>query len=166
MNTFVGKLSECVRWLRAKVAEYEERERHMGREPDELLFKVMVWKRKRSLSQNAYYWVLLNKLGLTLGYASDELHGHMLREYGVYDVFTVRDDVPLNDYFRYWDEVGSGFMDGVKYRHVRAFKGSSEMDSTEFSKLLNGVIQECQQQGIETMTPQDAAKLMWYEGVA
>ena len=43
-------------------------------------------------------------------------------------------------------------------------KGSSEMDSGEFSKLLDGVIQECRQQGIETMTPQEAARLRWIEG--
>lgn len=37
-------------------------------------------------------------------------------------------------------------MDGVRYSHVRAFKGSSEMDRAEFGKLLDGVVQECRQQ--------------------
>ena len=156
---FVGNLGECVKWLRAKVAEHQAN----GGDGD-LLFEVRVWKRKRSLTQNAYYWALLNRLGQALGYPSDELHGHMLREYGVCDVFTVRADVPLRDYFRYYDVVGSGVMDGVRYSHVRAFKGSSEMDSAEFSRLLNGVIEECRQQGIETMTPEEAARLKWIEG--
>ncbi len=158
---FVGGLRDCVERLRAWEAEHAAKLRRDGREPDALLFEVKVWRSKRSLDQNAYYWALLGRLGQALGYPSDELHRHMLREYGVYDVFTVRADVPLADYFRYWDEVGQGQMDGVRYRHIRAFKGSSEMDSGEFSRLLDGVIQECRQQGIETMTPQEAARLRW-----
>ena len=142
---FVGGIRDCIRWLKAKDAEHAEREHREGREPDDVLYEVRVWKRKRTLDQNAYYWALLNRLGLALGYPSEKLHAHMLREYGVYDVFTVRADVPLSDYFRYWDEVGQGEMDGVRYRHIRAFKGSSEMDSGEFSKLLDGVIQECRE---------------------
>lgn len=152
---YVGKAQECIRRLRELIAE--------GKAED-TWYEVRTWKKGRSLSQNAYYWALLNRLGQALGYPSDELHRHMLREYGVYDVFTVRADVPLADYFRYWDVVGQGSMDGVLYRHVRAFKGSSEMDTGEFSKLLNGVIEECRQQGIETMTPQEAARLRWIGG--
>ena len=150
---FVGKAQECIAWLF-----------QAAREDGGALFEVRLWKRRRSLTQNAYYWALLNRLGLALGYPSDELHRHMLREYGSYDVFTVRADVPIAKYFRYYDVVGSGQVDGVLYSHVRAFKGSSEMDSGEFSKLLNGVIQECRQQGIETMTPEEAARLRWIEG--
>ena len=152
---FVGKAQECIAWLFQAARETD----------GGALFEVRLWKRKRSLTQNAYYWALLNRLGLALGYPSDELHRHMLREYGSYDVFTVRADVPIAKYFRYYDVVGSGIGEnGVRYSHVRAFKGSSEMDSGEFSKLLNGVIQECQQQGIETMTPEEAARLRWIEG--
>ena len=149
---FVGSAKECMRRLRELTAE------------GDALYEIRTWKRGRSLNQNAYYWELLGLLGEALGYPKDELHRHMLREYGCYDVFTVRDDVPLADYFRYWDVVGEGDMDGRHYLHVRAFKGSSEMDSTEFSHLLNGVIQECEQQGINTMTPQEAARLKWIGG--
>lgn len=156
---YVGDLRECIRRLEAWQAEHDA----AGRE-DGLLFEVRTWKRKRSLTQNAYYWALLNRLGEALGYPSDELHGHMLRSYGPCDVFTVRADVPLASYFRYYDVVGRGSADGVEYRHVRAFKGSSEMDRAEFGRLLDGAIQECRQQGIETMTPQEAARLRWIEG--
>lgn len=154
---YVGSAQECVAWL----FQAARLDRDSG---EDKLYQVGDWKRKRSLTQNAYYWALLNRLGQALGYPSEELHAQMLRSYGACDVFTVRADVPLDAYFRYYDVVGQGVMDGVTYRHVRAFKGSSEMDTAEFSKLLNGVIQECQQQGIETMTPEEAARLKWVGG--
>jgi len=155
---YVGRANDCAKWLRQRAAELAAQGK------DDALFEVRLWKRKRSLTQNAYYWALLNRLGLALGYPSDELHGHMLRSYGPCDVFTVRADVPLGHYFRYYDVVGVGRLDGREYRHVRVFKGSSEMDSNEFSKLLNGCIEECRQQGIETMTQAEAARLRWVEG--
>ena len=157
VGKFVGDALQCARWVRQKGEELAHKEP---------LFEVRVWRSRRSLNQNAYYWVLLGRLGYVLGYASDELHRHMLREYGVYDVFTVRDDVPLDDYFRYYDTVGEGVMDGVRYVHVRAFKGSSEMDTAEFTRLLNGVIEECRQQGIETDTPEQVARMKRMEGAA
>lgn len=152
---FVGKAGDCIRWLRERAAERKEARK------GELLFDVRVWKSKRSLAQNAYYWALLNRLTLALGIPSDELHMHMLRSYGPCDVFTVRDDVPLGDYFRYYDVVGEGWSQGRRYVHIRAFKGSSEMDTAEFSKLLDGVMQECRQQGIETLTPEEVAAMEW-----
>ena len=135
-----------------------------GQDPD-CLFEVKPHKKRRSLTQNAYYWVLLNQLARVLGVPDTELHGHMLREYGSCDAFTVRADVPLADYFRYYDVVGAGELDGVRYRHVKAYKGSSEMDSGEFKRLLDGVIEECQIQGIPTMTPEEVARMRWVEGV-
>lgn len=121
-------------------------------------------KRKRTLTQNAYYWALLNQLARTLGMGDSELHGHMLREYGVADTFTVRADVPLRSYFRYFDVIGGGQMDGVRYSHVRVYKGSSEMDSSEFGRLLDGMREECEIQGIPTLTRAEIAKLRWMEG--
>ena len=37
------------------------------------------------------------------------------------------------------------------------------MDKNEFRVLLDGVIQEAQQQGICTLTPNEVARLRWVE---
>jgi hypothetical protein len=54
-------------------------------------------------------------------------------------------------------------MNGKEYNHVRIYKGSSKMDSTEFARLLDGTIQECEQQGIQTLTPREIAELKFIE---
>ena len=41
----------------------------------------------------------------------------------------------------------------------RIYKGSSEFDSKEMSIFIDGIIQECKQLDIETMTPNEIAKL-------
>lgn len=157
---FVGRASEVAMWIRAQADSM----RVQGK--DEPLFEAKLRKRKRTLTQNAYYWELLGKLAAKLGMGNDEVHGLMLRSYGCYDVFTVREDVPLASYFRYFDVVGEHVMDGRRYLTVRAFKGSSEMDSGEFSRLIDGMRQECEQQGIQVMTPSEMASLKFVEGAA
>lgn len=46
---------------------------------------------------------------------------------------------------------------------VRVMKGSSQMDSAEFSRLVNGMREECESQGIPVMTPAEIAALRFVE---
>lgn len=39
-------------------------------------------RRRRTLTQNAYYWAMLNRLAAKLGMADSEVHLGMLRDYG------------------------------------------------------------------------------------
>lgn len=143
MSGMVGTPQRIIEWL------FDQ--------PRDALFEVKERKDARSLAQNAYYWSLLGQLAGKLRMPNSEVHRHMLREYGVADVFTVREDVPLGGYFRYFDVIGHGTMNGRDYSHVRVYKGSSEMDSAEFSRLLDGMRQECEAQGIVTLTPEEQA---------
>ena len=157
----VGNAYEVIDWVNSKLRSWHEQ----GKD-SEPVFTAKLRKRKRTLTQNAYYWVLVGKLAAKVRLSHNEVHEMMIRSYGAYDVFTVREDVPLNAYFKYYDIVGSAWMNGANYRHVRVFKGSSEMDSAEFSRLIDGMRQECEQQGIEVMTPTEIAALKYVEGAA
>ena len=158
---YTGKAQEVMTRLFAFVEEW-----HKNNQGDEPLFYIKLWKEKRSLDQNAYYWLLLNRLARTLGYDNDQVHDWMLRSYGVHDVLLVDANVPLCDYFDHYDVLMTGYVDGRLYNHVRVFKGSSKMDRTEFSHLLEGLIQECRQQGIETRTPAEVAQMQYAESIA
>lgn len=114
------------------------------------VIEARVVKPRRSLDQNALYWELLGQLAHVLRMGNDELHRRMVEDYGPYTVVSVRDDVPLGEFFRYWKIVGHGEVNGNRFAHVRVHKGSSEMDTAEFSRLLDGIIAECEAQGIPT----------------
>lgn len=146
-----GTALECIQWLATQDPEGK--------------FEVTdaKKKRKRSLTQNAYYWVMLNKLAAKLRMSDSELHKNMLREYGVYDVFSVLDVVPIEGYFKYYDVIGKGVAKGRLFKHVKVYKGSSQMDSAEFSRLIDGMREECVLQGIDVMTPSEIAQLKWVE---
>ena len=146
-----GTALECIQWL----ASQEPTKRFEVTEETS--------KKKRSLTQNAYYWVMLNKLAARLRMPDSELHKNMLRDYGVCDVFSILDSIPIDGYFKYYDVIGHGYVNGRRFKHVKVYKGSSHMNSNEFSRLIDGMREECVLQGIDVMTPQEIAEMRWVE---
>lgn len=149
MQEYAGKPREIINWLldQDQAATFVVKER----------------KERRSLTQNGYYWALLDKLAGKLRMPRDEVHWHMLKSYAPCEVFTVLKKVPLEKYFRYAEVYAEGELNGKEYNHVIVYKGSSKMDSAEFARLLDGAIEECEAQGIPTMTKTEIEKLRFVE---
>jgi len=128
-------------------------------QPDQT-FEVKVWHPKRSLTANNYYWALLSHLAEALRTSNDELHEIMLERYGVVEgtLITVKADVPLSRIEGHWMLYKS---DGKWNAYVQLL-GSSKMDSAQFSALLDGLISECREQGIETMPETEIQRLKGY----
>lgn len=127
------------------------------------LFEIKEKKSKRSLTANAYYWSLLNQLASVMRLSSDKLHFMMLKRYSVCEVVSVKSDIKVDGYFRYYEAIGQSDLNGKEFTHYKIYKGSSEMDSKEFSILLDGLISECEEQGIPVLTPDEVAKLKYIE---
>lgn len=51
-----------------------------------------------------------------------------------------------------------------KFTHYKVYKGSSEMNSKEFSILLDGLVSECNEQSIATLTKSEREQLHFIEG--
>ena len=125
----------------------------------EKLYEVREYKQKRSLTANAYFWVLVNEIANVTNQSKDEIHLQMLKEYGQNEVFSIRSDIDVSRYLKYYEEIGKGKVNGKEFTHYRVFKGSSEMDSREMAILIDGVVQEAEQLGIPTLTPNEIARL-------
>ena len=136
-----GTATECIAYLTR--CEPEKR------------YEVKEARKKRTLTQNAYYWSMLNKLAAKLGMPDSEVHLNMLRDWGASETFLVQEQVPLDAYFRYYDvlrRLGASV-------EVKVYKPSSQMDSAEFTHLVQGMREECEAQGIDVMTPEEIASL-------
>lgn len=142
---------------------------------DKLLrITVKLWRDKRSLDANSYYWVLLSRLAEAVGISKPRAHNLMLRKYGqnlVIDsqiAFLVIPDTEEAEetaleaesfHIRPTSQVKQG-KDGKMYRTYTALAGSSTYDTKEMSELINGLVSECKEQGIETLTPDELARMM------
>lgn len=147
----IGNAKAIIQWL-------------FDQQDAEKLYEIKEKKSKRSLTANAYYWSLLNQLASIMRMDNQECHFIMLKRYGQYEVVSIRSDVSLHGYFKYYEEIGKGTVNGKEFTHYKIYKGSSQMDSKEFAILLDGVRSECEEVGIPTLTPSEIAQLKFIGG--
>lgn len=128
---------------------------------------------KRSLSQNAYFHVLLGKIADAMRLPKPVVHNMMIRRYGqaqgiagrlvtvaIPDTEKAEKETLLAETFhlRPTAQVRMGTK-GQMFRTYVMMKGSHELDSREMAILLDGTIQEAEQLGIETLTPRERERL-------
>lgn len=142
-------------------------------------YEVKEHRQKRSLNANGYYWSLLGQLAKVMKISSTRIHNENLRKLGLVeriDGRVVTLALPDTDeaemmviesdtyHLKPTSQVRTG-RDGVVYRTYVMLRGSSTFDKQEFSALLDFLIQDCQEQDIETITPQQKAEMMERYGV-
>ena len=116
---------------------------------------------KRSLDANAYFWVLVGKIADKLRASKDEIYFEMLKKYGQSITVTVRAGVDLSRAgFKYYELFKDGISAGKPFVAYRVFIGSSQYDTREMSVLIDGVVQEAKELGIETLTPLELAEIL------
>lgn len=158
------------------VAQFELSEPPQYPQDKELSVEVKEYRKHRSLTANAYYWTLLTELAKKIGRGNSYMHNKMLCEYSSP---VILEDVPMTAFIPDTYEALEKIFNAETYhlkpttkviagkngdlRCCYVMKGSHDMNTEEFSRLLNGLIDECQQCGIETLTPDELARLRYEE---
>lgn len=145
----VGKADEVIKWLLN-----QDREK---------LFEVKPYRQKRSLNANAYAWMLINEMANRLRTSKDEVYQEMLKRYGQSRVISVLSEIDISRFVKYYEEIGKGHVEGKEFTHYRCFIGSSEYDSREMAILIDGIVDEAQELGIDTLptTAVERMKALW-----
>lgn len=122
-------------------------------------YEIKEHREKRSLNANAYCWCLIGQIADNMRKSKEDVYMQMLRDYGQSEIISVRADININGYFKYFDKFGTGKVNGKDFIHYKIYKGSSEYDTREMTIFIDGVIQEAQALGIQTLTPTQLAEL-------
>lgn len=123
---------------------------------------------KRSLSANAYAWALMNQLSAKINRPVLDIYRDLIRDIGGSSALvTLRADA-ARAFKNGWESKGDGWQvhkldemttpQGVFY-NLQCWYGSSQFDSAQMHRLIELIVQECQQQDIPTMTPEEISKL-------
>lgn len=146
-------------------------EKYKGRD---LRVTLVEWREKRSLDANAYYWVLVGKMADALKVSSPRMHNLLLRRYGAVEQYGGQNCyvvIPDTDeaaervleaetyHLRPTSQVKEG-TDGTMWRTYQMLKGSHLYDTKEMSRLIDGIVSECKEMGIETMTPEQIERML------
>lgn len=145
----IGNIKQCMLYL--------------SLQDDSKTYEVKEYKEKRSLNANSYYWVLLSKLARILNISNEEAHFKMIKSYSNCYVVPLNENVNPQHIFKYYEEYKPGTIKGIKVIMYKVYQPSSEMNTKEFSKLLDGLVSECKELEIEAKTPEELAQLEGYE---
>lgn len=126
---------------------------------------------RRSLSANSYLWALLDDLAFTLStqaapLTKEELYRKYIKEVGIWkDVHNIEPEA-AKTVRTAWEMLGTGWVtEQVDYEPdgdhlvIRLYYGSSTYNTKQMSRLLDAVIADCKEQGIDVATPAELALL-------
>ena len=140
---------------------------------------VKLFRKSRSLNANAYYWQLLGKICEVTGENAAYRHNMNLRECGYIElidgqaVYVVIPDTEEAEkkvdayesvHLKPTSQIKGG-KDGKLYRTYMMLRGSHTFDTKEMSRLIDIVIGQAKDLGIETATPDQIAEMLQKWGV-
>lgn len=143
------------------------------REKD-LAISLKTYRPGRSLTANAYYWVLVAKIAEAIGQNQAIVHNILLRRYGqmkiiggdivttlVLDTVEAEQEV-LEDELEHLKptNVLKEGKDGRRWRVYRVMKGSSKYDTKEMATLIDGAVSEAREMGLETLPDAEVERMM------
>lgn len=128
----------------------------------DITLEIKKWRNKRSLDANAYAWKLISELAVKLETTKDEIYLKLLKDYGVSLVVSVKSEEDIEKIkkaFKYYEPFGNGVIGQKKFTHYKIYIGSSAYDTKEMSIFIKGIVSECEELGIPTLTPAEIAEL-------
>lgn len=130
--------------------------------------EIKEYRQKRSLDANAYAWVLIDKIAAAVGLPKTEVYRNAIKELGgVSDTVCVM-DAAVDALCNGWSHNGLGWVTETLPSKIKGctnvilYYGSSTYDSKTMSRLIDGLIEDARNMGIETMTPQELERLEGY----
>lgn len=140
---------------RMKVNETDD----LLRKGRQIILDLLPKKRKRSLDANAYAWVLIDKIAAALRMDKVEVYRDAIRDIGGNsDVVMVANDA-VDKLCEVWGQRGTGWVAEVTDRAdtvstVLLHYGSSAYDTKQMSILIDHLVQDAKELGIETLPPE------------
>ena len=149
----------CISFKTKNLAEAEQLYLKL-KDVDDITLTAKKYSKRRSLDANAYLWVLINKMANMLCSDCDSVYLEMLKSYGQQFVVKIKEDKQglFERSYKYFEKHETLKESGVQY--YRVYIGSSQYDTKEMSDLINGVVSEAKELGIDTDTPEQIQLLL------
>lgn len=127
----------------------------------ELAVEIKQYRKRRSNDANSYFWLLVGKLAAAMRTSTDEVYLLMLERYGVFTHIVVKPHIveQVKKQWRTVRELGEVTVNGKTGIQLQCYFGSSTYDSLQMSVLIDGVVSECKDLGIETIPPAELESL-------
>ncbi len=129
---------------------------------------IQLKRKKRSLDANAYFWTLCGKLSAVVGVPPAEIYRQYIRDIGGnYEIVPIREDA-VGRWLANWNARGLGWIcedlgasrKTPGYHNMICYAGSSTYDTAQMSRLIDLLVQDCKEQEVETLPPDELERLV------
>ena len=127
----------------------------------EYIFTLEEYSEDRSLEANNFMWSLIGKIARALKTSKIELYREYLKRYGVSFLVQIPKDkkAEILKKYKYCEEFELYYNENPETICMEVIIGSSEYSKKDFSELLDGVITEAKELGIDT-DPEEVKQIM------
>lgn len=127
---------------------------------------VKKWRKKRSNDANSYFHVLVTPIAEARGISNDEVKRMLVVDYGTLARdednqiigFKLPPGVDVSRIYPYTKLFKQVEENGKLFNCYLVYKRSSEMDTKEMARLIDGAVHEAKELGIDTDTPEERAR--------
>ena len=131
----------------------------------DLDIEIKKHREKRSLSANAYCWVLADKIAAVTGQSPRDVYRETIRNIGGVSDIVCAQDRAVETLRSGWEAKGIGWMTDVMpsklegCTNIILYYGSSTYDTAQMTRLIDMLVTEAKDLGIETATPAELQRL-------
>lgn len=156
-------LSLCI--PRKTAQDYVQQLKEVLGKGKHLQVEIKQYRKRRSLDANSYAWVLMSKIADALNISKDEVYIEMLKRYGQREeqlISVIAEGVPaiMRATNEHCSVVGESELNGKLFKHLAILIGSSQYDTKQMSILIDGIVSECKELGIETKPDEEIKSLI------
>ena len=134
---------------------------------DEKVYELTIKekKKKRSLDANAYCWALIREISKVVSQPPENVYREFIHRGNAYTIVPIK-TVAVERYTEIWaahglgwivEDMGESKLEG--FRNLKCYHGSSSYDAAEMSRMIDEIVYECKNLGIETATGSELALL-------
>jgi hypothetical protein len=122
----------------------------------ELELTIKKYYPKRSLQANRYCWKLITEISSILRTTNEEIYLDMLIKYGQTDIIQLSKGIDVSRYVDYYRLLEADLDTNTYLIAI----GSSKYNSSEMSRLIEGIVDDAKSLGIQTETPNEIARMV------
>lgn len=122
----------------------------------DLELTVKKYHPKRSINANRYCWKLIGEIAKCLKTTNEEIYLDMLIKYGQIDTIQLKKEIDVSRYVDYYNLIEADLDTNTYLIAV----GSSKYNSSEMSRLIEGIVDDAKSLGIQTETPNEIARMV------
>jgi len=131
----------------------------------ELSVEIKAYRKKRSLDSNAYCWILCQKIAEVIHSTKELVYKKVIKDVGQFELMPIKNEA-VERWQKVWESKGMGWFSEVLedsklegYKKIVSYYGSSCYDVREMCVLINEIVAQCKELGIETISSNELERM-------